>query len=620
MSYQVLARKWRPQAFDDVLGQQHVTDVLKNMLTTGRLHHGYLFSGIRGIGKTTTARILAKALNCVNGPTPEPCNQCEFCREITDGYSIDVEEIDGASNRGVDDVRILQDNASYAPSRSRYNVFIIDEVHMLTTEAFNALLKTMEEPPANVVFILATTEPWKIPVTILSRCQQFEFQHSTPEDLLGLLRKIAEHEGITISDNSLNVIIKTAGGSVRDAENLFDQVIGFSGHAIQDGDVRDVLGIPDGGLLHDTFLALIQHQPAAMFAIMERLVNQGYNLRLFCMELMERLRNMIVLKVARHPEPYLVLFDYGRTELERYALHAALSELQQWYWLISTAEQQIKFSPQPRFLLEMALTRMAHVVALDPLDDLAAQVDELETQLEHETPSKAHGTPPPQTSSSPAVSSNPTLPPTPSARPVVQPLKSAVPKLAALRSEYPPPSPKLQRQWSAIVEALKPKRRGIVPMLRKAVPLELTDAALVLGFHSDSQFARRKIDDSANLALISETVAELTGHAVRVQTTEYDDAPSTEAMREQFEQSSHAQSRPAGPAETYTPPASSRRTPSSARASSSDSGERKRERQGDRKGGGEWKGRGGKQKSQYKAPVQVKVADVVRLFEGEIEE
>ncbi len=263
MSYQVLARKWRPQAFDDVLGQQHVTDVLKNMLTTGRLHHGYLFSGIRGIGKTTTARILAKALNCIEGPTSEPCNQCEFCREITDGYSIDVEEIDGASNRGVDDVRILQNNAGYAPSRSRYKVFLIDEVHMLTTEAFNALLKTLEEPPANVVFILATTEPWKIPVTILSRCQQFKFQESSSDDLFGLLKKIAVYEGITISDDSLNVIIKTAGGSVRDAENLFDQVIGFSGSEIQDQDVRQVLGIPDSQLLHDTFMALIQHQTSS---------------------------------------------------------------------------------------------------------------------------------------------------------------------------------------------------------------------------------------------------------------------------------------------------------------------------------------------------------------------
>ena len=193
MAYQVLARKWRPQVFENVVGQEHITDVLKNSITTGRLHHGYLFTGIRGIGKTTTARILAKALNCVHGPTPTPCNQCEFCREISEGYSMDVEEIDAASNRGVDDVRVLQENTNYAPSRSRYKIFIIDEVHMLTTEAFNALLKTLEEPPPNVVFILATTEPWKIPLTILSRCQQFTFKPGSSSQVMTLLKKDRAH-------------------------------------------------------------------------------------------------------------------------------------------------------------------------------------------------------------------------------------------------------------------------------------------------------------------------------------------------------------------------------------------------------------------------------------------
>ena len=319
MAYQVLARKWRPQTFDDVLGQEHITSSLKNMLETGRIHHGYLFSGIRGIGKTTTARILAKALNCVYGPTPTPCNQCEFCKEITERYAMDVEEVDGASNRGVDEVRVLQDDVSYAPSRSRYKIFIIDEVHSLTTPAFNALLKTLEEPPPNVVFIMATTEPWKVPLTILSRCQQFKFRQGSSAELVGLLKKLAQHEQITISADSLALIAKTAGGSVRDAENLFDQVVGFSGNVVADNDVRYVLGIPDHKLLWACLTAMFDHQPAQMFTLMEQLVNRGYNLRFFCMELMERIRNLIVLKIAPQPEPYLVLFDYSRAELERYA-------------------------------------------------------------------------------------------------------------------------------------------------------------------------------------------------------------------------------------------------------------------------------------------------------------
>ena len=325
MSYQVLARKWRPQAFDDVLGQEHITSILKNMLETGRIHHGYLFSGIRGIGKTTTARILAKALNCVQGPTSKPCNQCEFCKEITEGYAMDVEEIDGASNRGVDEVRVLKDDVSYAPSRSRYKIFIIDEVHSLTDQAFNALLKTLEEPPSNVVFIMATTEPWKVPMTILSRCQQFKFRASSSGELVGLLKTLAQREQVAVSDDSLALIAKTAGGSVRDAENLFDQVIGFSGNVIRDDNVRYVLGIPDHQILQAFLTALFEHQTARVFALMEQLVSQGYNFRFFCMELMERIRNLLVLKIAKHPDPYLVLFDYSRAEIERYAFQTTLS-------------------------------------------------------------------------------------------------------------------------------------------------------------------------------------------------------------------------------------------------------------------------------------------------------
>ncbi|MBN1550043.1 DNA polymerase III subunit gamma/tau, partial [bacterium] len=364
MMYQVLARKWRPQVFEDVIGQEHITDVLMSSLETGRIHHGYLFSGIRGIGKTTTARILAKALNCILGPTAHPCNQCEFCKEITEGYSMDVEEIDGASNRGVDEVRILQENVGYAPSRSRYKIFIIDEVHMLTTPAFNALLKTLEEPPSNVVFMLATTESGKVPLTILSRCQQFKFKKSSSEQLIPLLRKLAQHEQISISDNSLALLAKTSGGSVRDAENLFDQVIGFCGHQVPDEDVRYVLGIPDHDLLHNFLTAIFTHQSSQIFSLMEQLMNQGYHLRFFCMELMERIRNLIVLRVATRAERYLSVFDYTRAGLDRYADQTSLSELQQLYWILAHVEQDMKFSPNPRFILEMALAKMANVQRL----------------------------------------------------------------------------------------------------------------------------------------------------------------------------------------------------------------------------------------------------------------
>jgi DNA polymerase-3 subunit gamma/tau len=551
VSYQVLARKWRPQVFDDVLSQEHITNILKNMVETGRIHHGYLFSGIRGIGKTTTARILAKALNCVHGPTPTPCNQCEFCREITEGYSIDVEEIDGASHRGVDEVRILQENTSYAPSRSRYKIFIIDEVHMLTVPAFNALLKTLEEPPPNVVFILATTEPGKVPMTILSRCQQFKFRDCPSSELLGMLKKLAHHEQITINDGSLALIAKTAGGSVRDAENLLDQVVGFSGNVVPDNDVRYVLGIPDHDLLWAFLKAIFDHQTARIFSLMEQLVSHGYNLRFFCMELMERIRNMIVLKIAKHPEPYLVLFDYERAELERYALQTKLSELQQLYWLITEAERNIKFSPSPRFVLEMALAKMANVQALESIEELNKQLESIKATIEaaHQEEAQPPPQPTPQQTTVPAAPSR-------------QPSREAV------------------RTWKAVLELVKQKRRSLAAILQNAIPVELTQDTFIIGFHEDVNFSKTLLEDQKKMDILHEALQEYLGRAVRVVTTTHNGAVSAEVMREKLDR------------QTASRPISKVTQQSTVRTST----------------------------ETYKPPVQVTVQDIVKMFDGEIEE
>jgi DNA polymerase-3 subunit gamma/tau len=571
MSYQVLARKWRPQVFDDVLGQEHITSILKNMLETGRIHHGYLFSGIRGIGKTTTARILAKALNCVHGPTPTPCNQCEFCKEITEGYSMDVEEIDGASNRGVDEVHILQDDASYAPSRSRHKVFIIDEVHSLTTPAFNALLKTLEEPPSNVVFIMATTEPWKVPLTILSRCQQFKFRESSSSELVGLLKKLAQHEQITISDDSLALIAKTAGGSVRDAENLFDQVIGFSGNIIRDEDVRYVLGIPDHQILRAFLTAMFDHQTAQMFSLMEQLVSQGYNLRFFCMELMERIRNLIVLKIAKHPEPYLVLFDYSRAELERYALRTTLSVLQQLYWLIAEAERNIKFSPTPRFVLEMALAKMANIQALEPIEELNKQLQDIKAVIEATYPREFQQQPR-------SVSQQKTVP----------------------QSSDRQPSQRVLEMWETVLDLVKQKSRGLGALLRNAIPVELTQDTFTLGFHQDTNLSKTLLEDPKKMTILSEALQEYLGRTVKIVTTIHNGAVSIATMREKLDQQ-----------------IASKPTPKIAPQQSMSRGSTEPRSQ---KSKGNWKKRSNKQPLQYKPQVQVTVQDIVKIFEGEVEE
>ncbi len=577
MSYQVLARKWRPQQFEDVVGQEHITDVLMNSIKSGRIHHGYIFSGIRGIGKTTTARILAKALNCEHGPTVHPCNQCEFCREITKGYSMDVEEIDGASNRGVDEMRVLQENAGYAPSRSRYKVFIIDEVHMLTIEAFNALLKTLEEPPPNVIFMMATTEPEKIPMTIRSRCQQFKFREGTAEEIMRLLETIAEREQITISEKSLALLVKTAGGSVRDAENLLDQVIGFCGKDVPDEDVRYVLGIPDQRLLDGFLTAIFHGRTARMFALMEELAGHGYNLRLFCMEMLERIRNVIVLKIAREPAAYLHLFDYTRADLERYTKQASLSKLQQVYWILARVEQDIKFSPSPRYILEMALAKMAHTQPLEPIEDIRARLQDLKELIRQqaaltlpETPEHISGEEMSSEASSAAVSSG-----------------------------------DLRHLWNLVLQTAREKKPPLAAKIKHAIPVEFSKGRLTVGFHQEAQLSKEYLETPKNANALADMVQELTGRPVRIATTIHNGALSHQAMREHLDKH--------GGAPAARPDGSSQSPKKTSSYSSSASSQQAAEK-------GNWQNRSQNKAPRYKRPVQVSVQDIVRLFEGVIEE
>src|SRR5438093_11865824 len=298
MKYQVIARKFRPQIFEEVVGQKPIVQTLQNAIQMDRIGHAYLFSGPRGVGKTTTARILAKGLNCQDGPAVTPCNQCPSCQEIASGKSIDVFEIDAASNTGVDNIRELRENAKYAAARGRYKIFIIDEVHMLSTSAFNALLKILEEPPAHVVFIMATTERHKLPATILSRCQQFIFRTISPAEIQAHLRQIAEREGVTIDERALSYIVKASEGSMRDAQSLLDQIISFSGQQVIDEDVRDVLGLIPSEILDRTLEALSERDSKALIENIGQVVDQGLNLQQYLREFVSRIRDMLLLKLG----------------------------------------------------------------------------------------------------------------------------------------------------------------------------------------------------------------------------------------------------------------------------------------------------------------------------------
>lgn len=360
MEYQVSARKYRPGAFEDVVGQEHVVQTLVNAITSKRIAHAFLFSGTRGVGKTTVARILAKALNCEQGPTSTPCGRCPNCVEITQGTSVDVIEIDGASNTSVDDVREVRENIKFAPFRGGYRVYIIDEVHMLSTSAFNALLKTLEEPPAHVVFVFATTEIHKIPATILSRCQHYSFRRLSGAEIVQRLRLVAQEEGISIEDRSLAALARASEGSMRDALSLLDQAVAFGGKTVQHADLEILLGAVPREFVERMISAIVaQDSPAAVQAV-ANVLDQGHDLRAYCSDLVEYVRDMLVAAVVPLEQDLAGLIEAAADERRQIKGHAnafTLEELQTLFKTLSQAEDGLRVSAHPRFVLEVAAVR-----------------------------------------------------------------------------------------------------------------------------------------------------------------------------------------------------------------------------------------------------------------------
>ena len=377
MSYLVLALKWRPQTFDEIVGQEAIAQTLKNAIAQSRVAHAYLFTGPRGVGKTSAARILAKALNCAEGPTPDPCNKCDSCREITTGRSLDVFEIDGASNRGIDDIRELRENVRYAPAGGRVKVYIIDEVHMLTTDAFNALLKTLEEPPSHVVFVLATTEPLKLPATIISRCQRYDFSRLRLRDTHDRLKTICTAEGIEVAEDALGLIARRAEGSMRDALTLLDQVIA-SGRTPLDADqVTAALGIAGREFYFALGDAILDADPARALALLATAYGEGQNLQEVSEELVTHLRNLLVLAVDRGT---LELIDATDAERARYLTQAERgqpADLVRQLHLAMDAATRMRRSGFPRVILEVAVAEIALMPRSIDLAALARHLPEI---------------------------------------------------------------------------------------------------------------------------------------------------------------------------------------------------------------------------------------------------
>jgi len=381
MSYLVLARKYRPQTFEEMVGQDHVSRTLTNAISIGRVAHAILFSGPRGTGKTTVARILAKAMNCKEGPTRIPCNTCRSCTEITSGRAVDVYEIDGASNNSVDQVRDLRDNVKYMPAHSRYKIYIIDEVHMLSLAAFNALLKTLEEPPGHVMFLFATTERHKIPVTILSRCQQHDLRRIDVESIADYMKMIGNKEGSDIDRESMTLIAREADGSMRDALSLLDQVLACVEGSVSYDQVVDVLGVVDRKTIFDLSTALLNGDVPELLDLVDDVYGRGHDLKKVYTDLVEHFRNLLVVKIGKKISK---LVDLPQHEIERMQGQAAGVSavfLNQVFDLLFKEETTIRFSNQPRLAIEMVFLRLLQIVPTMPIDTLIEKLDRLKSEI-----------------------------------------------------------------------------------------------------------------------------------------------------------------------------------------------------------------------------------------------
>ncbi len=518
MSYLVLARKYRPQSFADVIKQDHVTQTLGHAISSGRVAHAILFTGPRGTGKTTIARILAKAMNCRQGPTVSPCNTCRSCMEITSGQGVDVLEIDGASNNSVDQVRDLRDNVRYMPSHSRYKIYIIDEVHMLTAAAFNALLKTLEEPPAHVLFMFATTEPQKIPLTILSRCQRHDLRRIATRSILEHLQALCLKEAVDISPESLLIIAQEAGGSMRDALSLLDQVLSFSEGKITHDIVISLLGVIDREFLFDFSRAVLNADIPEILNLLEAGFENGLDLKRLYSSLVEHFRNLLIVKISKNAQKLVDVPLHEIDRMQQIVKSVSGSTLNHIFDMLFSEEATIRYSGLPRLALELVFFRIIQTRPALPIDDLIEKLDLLQKQLLHPSKPQLVEDQRPYAVSGPEPEPEPEQihpHPEPEARPASESYPSEKSPPPLLRIESLDTDSALEAALKRIVDKVTESAPALAPVLSRSKLKKIENHTLVIHF-SGNGFNLNRIRQPKNEALLNSVACQLFAAPIKI--------------------------------------------------------------------------------------------------------
>lgn len=506
MAYMALYREWRPRTFEDVVGQKHITVTLRNQIVNGRIAHAYLFCGTRGTGKTSTAKIMAKALNCLNLKDGEPCNECEMCRKINDGISIDVTELDAASNNGIDNIRDIIEDVQYPPQESRYKVYIMDEVHMLSTGAVNAFLKTLEEPPKNVVFILATTDPQKLPITILSRCQRFDFKRIKSDDIFDRLRKIVEQQGVYAEDRSLQLVARISDGAMRDSLSILDQAISMGGGRVEYDNLIGMLGLVTNENLIRLTDAVIERSVEASLKLIDEIVLSGKDIYTFIKDMINHLRNLMIVKVSNSPEEILDMSTENIADISSQAQKIRVEEIMRDIRILQEAEEQAKWSKQSRIYLELAIIKMCKIEFDTSKEVLLARINRLEEAVKQgKIVVNAERAVPKQPSPKDEAVGNKSH-----KEPKAQPVEE-------LNTDSKVTLDDVKKAWKDILETFKARRAMVVyASLMTGKPYKCSGGVVEVLYDQQYAFNKQRLEKEETRKLVDEVFSEVLKERLRV--------------------------------------------------------------------------------------------------------